>query len=134
VQAAADAAHSKAGEYSEQAQDKTADLAKRGQVCAPSRCISSLPLNPAQVVICNWPDRNKHNATLQFSPMQPFPFHTQLYDQQACVARSQAGAKEAGQQAGDAARQGADFAADKTEEAAAAAQDYSKTGAKKVHI
>ena len=44
----------------------------------------------------------------------------------------QRGAKEAGKQAGDAAHQGADFAADKTEEAGAAAEDYSKTGADKV--
>lgn len=44
----------------------------------------------------------------------------------------QEGAKTAGQQAGDAARQGADIAADKTEEAGAAAQDYSKTGVQKV--
>jgi hypothetical protein len=60
------------------------------------------------------------------------PVENTALDLIAADSCPQRGAKEAGKQAGDAARQGADFAADKTEDAGAAAEDYSKTGADKV--
>jgi hypothetical protein len=54
------------------------------------------------------------------------------FHQVATVLTVLAQAKEVGGQAGDAVEQGANTAADKTEEAGSAAEDYSKTGQKQV--
>jgi hypothetical protein len=138
VHDAAGQAHDKAGEYTEKAQDTTDDLTQRGQVCVHLFYLSILLhgarlhcLQAGRACIMWLQSQCANGSALRQWHGQWNQYECTQFPHAAgcCLQR---GAKEAGKQAGDAAHQGADFAADKTQEAGAAAEDYSKTGADKV--